>query len=252
MLRTRVIPCLLLRDGGLVKGCRFKNHQYVGDPINAIKIFNDKEVDELLVLDIGATNNRSGPDFNFIEQFASECFIPLSYGGGISSLQQAATLFSLGIEKVCIQSAAIYDLKIIESISNQFGSQSVVVSIDIKTDWLGRYQLFHAARRKTLNRAWIEFIQSVVAAGAGEVVINSVDREGLMEGMDFRLVHLASEAVSIPVIATGGAGSLDDIKSAANAGASAVAAGAFFVYHGPHRAVLITFPEYAELEALLS
>ncbi|NOQ76555.1 MAG: imidazole glycerol phosphate synthase subunit HisF [Methylococcaceae bacterium] len=251
MLRTRVIPCLLLKDGGLVKGQQFKNHKYVGDPINTIKIFNDKEVDELMVLDISASRNAVAPDYTLLEQFASECFMPLCYGGGIKTLEQAKKIFSLGVEKVCLQSSAIEDLNIIRQISNLFGSQSVVVSIDIKSNFLNQKKLFHATKRKSLKLPWQNFIHDCVSAGAGEVLINSVDHEGSMSGVDLNLIQQVSEMISVPVIATGGVGSLKHIKAASDVGASAVAVGSFFVYHGPHRAVLITFPKYQELENLL-
>lgn len=252
MLRTRVIPCLLLKDGGLVKGIEYKNHKYVGDPINAIKIFNDKEVDELIVLDILASKNGMGPNFTLVEQFASECFMPLCYGGGIETIEQAKTLFSLGVEKICIQSSAYKDLEIIKEISRKFGSQSVVVSIDIKTNWLKRKNLYYAANKKFVKHSWMEFIQESIASGAGELMINSVDYEGHMNGMDLELIAQVCESVPIPVIAGCGVGNLDHIKSASKVGASAIAVGSYFVYHGRHRAVLITFPKYQELENLFT
>lgn len=251
MLKHRVIPCLLLRNGGLVKTRRFADPKYVGDPINAIRIFNDKEVDELMVLDITASKERREPNFALIEQFAGECFMPLCYGGGIRTVEQARQLFSLGVEKVCLQTAALEEPTLITRISERFGSQAVLVCVDIKKDWLGRQQLYAAAREKALSNPWLHFIQEMVAAGAGELVLNAVDRDGTMQGMDLDLIRKASSAVSVPLIALGGVGSLADIKSAVDAGASAVAAGAFFVFHGPHRAVLITYPDYQELENLL-
>jgi imidazole glycerol-phosphate synthase subunit HisF len=252
MLKHRVIPSLLLRDGGLVKTLRFAEPKYVGDPINAIRIFNEKEVDELMVLDIAASKEGRAPHFALIEQFAGECFMPLCYGGGIRTVEQARQLFALGVEKVCLQSAALEDPTLVTRIAERFGSQAVLVCIDVKKNWLGKRQLYSAAQGKTLGRPWLQFVKEMIAAGVGELVINAVDRDGTMAGMDLDLIREASAAVPVPLIALGGAGSLADIKAAVDAGASAVAAGAFFVFHGPHRAVLITYPRYQELEALLS
>jgi cyclase len=251
MLKHRVIPSLLLHNDGLVKTQKFSHPKYVGDPINAIRIFNDKEVDELVVLDISASREDREPNYELIEQLAGECFMPLCYGGGIRTIEQARKLFELGLEKVAIQSAALEDMSLITKISEQFGSQSVVVSVDIKKNWLGKRNLFVSASKQLSSRKWTEFIQQAVAAGAGEVMLNAVDRDGLMQGMDIDLIREASLNLSVPLIAVGGVGSLEDIKAATDAGASAVAAGAFFVYHGPHRAVLITYPSYSELEDLL-
>lgn len=252
MLTHRVIPCLLLRHGGLVKTLKFANPKYVGDPINAIRIFNDKEVDELMVLDIVATKEHGEPDYKLIEEFAGECFMPLCYGGGIRMIEQAQRLFALGVEKVCLQTAALEDRRLITRIAERFGSQSVLISVDVKKNWLGQRRLYAAASGRTLTHPWMEFLQESVAAGAGEVVLNTVDHDGTMQGMDVELIRQASAAVSVPLIAVGGVGSLADIRAAVDAGASAVGAGAFFVFQGPHRAVLITYPRYAELQQLLS
>lgn len=250
MLKHRVIPALLLKNGGLVKTRRFSDSQYVGDPINAIRIFNEKEVDELVVLDITASRDRREPDFGLIEQFAGECFMPLGYGGGIRTVEQARRLFALGVEKVVIQSAALHDLSFISRVADECGSQSVVVSIDVKQNWLGKTKLYSSSSRSTDSRDWLDFTAAAVSAGAGEVLLNAVDRDGVMEGMDLGLIREASERVSVPLVAVGGAGSLAHVKAAVDAGADAVAAGAFFVFHGPHRAVLITYPGYDELERL--
>ena len=252
MLKHRVIPCLLLLDEGLVKTTRFSKPKYVGDPINAIRIFNDKEVDELMVLDIGASRSGKEPNYELIEQFAGECFMPLCYGGGIRTVEQARRLFALGVEKVCLQSAALDDLSIVTRIAEQFGSQSVLVSVDVKGGWLGRQSLYSSRSAKATNRPWLSFLKDAVAAGAGEVVLNSVDRDGTMQGMDLTLIREASAAIPVPLVAAGGAGSLEDIRAAVDAGASAVSAGALFVFHGPHRAVLITYPRYEELLELFA
>ena len=250
MLKHRVIPALLVRNGGLVKTLKFKNPQYVGDPINAIRIFNEKEVDELLVLDISASKESQEPNYGLIEKFAGECFMPLAYGGGVTTVEQAARLFGLGVEKVCIQTAALRDLTLVSRLADRFGSQSVLVSVDVKRNWLGKIQIYGFADGKTRHEPWLELFKRVVTLGAGEVVLNAVDRDGTLAGPDLELIRTAAESISVPLIAVGGIGNLADIKAAVEAGASAVAAGAFFVFHGPHRAVLITYPKYQELENL--
>jgi len=245
VLRPRVIPCLLLSGGGLVKTRRFREPKYVGDPINAVRIFNDKEVDELMVLDIEATREGRGPDLALIEELAGECFMPLCYGGGIRTAQDAKAIFSLGVEKVALQSAFLRTPKIVREVADHAGEQAVVVSLDIEKDWLGRQKL-----RGARSRDWREALTEAVQSGAGEVLLTSVEREGTLGGMDLPLIEEASAMIDVPLIANGGAGSLVDIEAAVRAGASAVAAGAFFVFYGPHRAVLITYPRYEELREL--
>jgi cyclase len=251
MLKHRVIPCLLLRNEGLVKTNRFRDPKYVGDPINAIRIFNDKEVDELMVIDINATKEGKEPQYHLIEQFAGECFMPLCYGGGVSTVEQAHRLFSLGVEKICLQTAALENPALIGEIAARFGSQSVLVSIDVKKNWLGKRQVYASARHKSLSIPLPELLKQMVDAGAGEIVLNSVDQDGVMNGMDLELIREVSALLSVPLIAVGGVGSLEDIRRGIEAGASAVAAGAFFVFHGPHKAVLITYPKYSQLENLM-
>lgn len=247
MLKHRVIPCLLLRNGGLVKTLKFADAKYVGDPINAIRIFNDKEVDELMVLDITASKEGKEPDYKLVEEFASECFMPLCYGGGIKTVEQAKKLFALGVEKVCLQSSVLDNLTLVKKLSNQFGNQSILVSVDVKKNWRGVPKLYAAASGKTLDKKWTDFLKEAVEAGAGEIVLNAVDKDGTMEGMDTKLIEEACSALSVPLIAVGGVGSLADIKAGVIAGASAVSVGAYFVFQGPHRAVLITYPKYKEL-----
>lgn len=251
MLKHRVIPALLMQNRGLVKTVGFKNAKYVGDPINAIRIFNDKEVDELVVLDIQASRGGREPDYEMIELLAGECFMPLCYGGGVSNVDQVARIFDLGVEKICIQSKAIEQIDFISETARRFGSQSVVVSVDIKRNWFGRSGLYQSRTGKRLERSWLEFCLNAVEAGAGEILLNSVDRDGKMVGYDLELISELSHQVSVPVIALGGAGCLADFKQAVDAGAAAVAAGSMFVFHGPHRAVLIKYPQYQELEELL-
>jgi cyclase len=251
MLKNRVIPSLLLKNGGLVKTTKFKDPKYVGDPINAIKIFNEKQVDELMVLDITASKEGREPNYSLIEQFAGECFMPLAYGGGIRTVEQAKRLFASGVEKICLQTAALENLALVTELAERFGSQSVMVSIDIKKNWLGSPQVYSASREKVIVTNWLELLHQLIEAGAGEVLLNAVDKDGTLSGPDLDLIQKASKAVQVPLIAVGGISSLEDIKAAINVGASGVAAGAFFVYYGPHRAVLITYPKYEELENLL-
>lgn len=250
MLKHRVIPALLLRNFGLVKTTRFKDPKYVGDPINAIRIFNDKEVDELMVLDIMASKERREPNYALIEQFAGECFMPLAYGGGIRNVAQARQLFSLGVEKICLQTAALENPSLISDLAYEFGSQSVMVSVDIKKNWLSKPKLYHSATGKFMDAPWMDTLNELVSAGAGEVLLNVVDKDGTLMGPDLSIIEQASTSVDVPLIALGGVSSLADIRDCIDAGASAVAAGAFFVYHGPHRAVLITYPKYEELAQL--
>lgn len=251
MLKHRVIPALLLREGGLVKTQKFSKHKYIGDPINAIRIFNEKEVDELVLLDIDATRKGREPDYELIEGVAGECFMPLGYGGGIASVDQARRIFSAGVEKIVLQTSALSNPRLVTDIAERFGSQSVVVSIDVKRDWLGRYRLWSSAAGRIIPCSWLETLTGLVAAGAGEVLLNAVDRDGMQAGYDLRLIQMAAESVDVPLVALGGAGRLSDFAQAIEAGASAVAAGSFFVMQGTHRAVLITYPEYADLEKSL-
>jgi cyclase len=250
MLNHRIIPCLLIKGGGLVKTRRFRNPVYIGDPINAVRVFNDKEVDELIVLDLDATRERRGPNLKLIEELAGECFMPLCYGGGIRCLEDARDLFSLGIEKVSLQTAALETPTVIREIADCFGEQSVVVSVDVKRNVWGATKLFSPFSRSRSRLSWQEAIRRSVAFGAGEILLNSADRDGTMTGMDLQLIRQAARLTDVPLIAAGGAGSLADLKDAVASGASAVAAGALFVFQGPHRAVLISYPRRSEVQAL--
>lgn len=252
MLRTRVIPVLLLQDGGLVKGQHFKNHRYVGDPINAVKIFNEKEVDELVFLDISATNQRTAPDYDLIADIASEAFMPFAYGGGIKSVSQIERLFSIGVEKAIINTAAFTNSRLISDASRVAGAQSIVVSIDVKKSLFGGYEVYvHNGQTKT-NIDPVTYAKSMQDLGAGELIVCSIDREGTAKGYDLKLLDLVSTAVDIPVVGVGGVGSLQHLADAKNqTSVSALAAGDMFVFHGKHRAVLITYPKYSDLEQLL-
>ena len=252
MLRTRVVPVLLLRNGGLVKTVKFDKAQYVGDPINAVRIFNDKEVDELVFLDITATPAGKGPNFDLLADIASEAFMPFGYGGGITTLDQIKRLFQLGIEKVILNSALARDPGLVGQAAALAGSSSVVVSIDVKKSFLGRYSVCTHAGRTDLKREPAEYAAEMQRRGAGEILLTAIDRDGAQAGYDLDLVGRVSAAVSVPIVACGGAGQLADFRRAVDAGASAAAAGSMFVFHGRHRAVLITYPEYSALEALFA
>lgn len=248
MYRSRLIPCLLLQNTGFVKTVKFKEPKYLGDPINILKLFNDKEVDEAIILDITATTENKRPQFALIEKFASECFMPLGYGGGIHNIEDMKTLFQLGIEKVALNTAACENLALVRQAADIFGSQSVVVSIDVKKNWFGKYEVLTRSGRKRTGIEPISYAKRMQSAGAGELFLNSIDRDGTMQGYDLPLIQQVAAAVNIPVVACGGAGNLSDFARAVQqAGASAAAAGSFFVYKGPHRAVLISYPDQAVL-----
>jgi imidazole glycerol-phosphate synthase subunit HisF len=252
MLKTRVIPCLLLKSNGLVKSVKFKNPTYVGDPINAVKIFNDKEVDELLFIDIEASRQKRGPDFDFIVKISREAFMPFGYGGGIRTIDDVKTLMRLGVEKVSINAHALENPDFITAASEICGSQSVVVAIDVKKDLFGNHRVYDHVTGKATKMNPVDFAQMIEQKGAGEILLNSVDRDGTFSGYDIELIKKITSAVNIPVIALGGAGSMKDFVSAVHDGhASAVAAGSYFVFYGPHRAVLITYPDKNELKQML-
>lgn len=241
MLRPRVIPCLLLSGQGLVKTEQFRHPKYVGDPMNAIRIFNEKMADELIVIDIDASRRHAGPNFEMIELFADQCFMPVTYGGGVRSGEDAARIFDLGIEKISLQSAALSDPRIVSSIATRYGSQAVVISIDVARTRLGKRALYSSLERRTIKAPWSEWLRTSVDAGAGEVLLTDVQREGSGSGLDLEFVSEATSLVDVPVTVQGGVGSLTDIRDGLRAGASAVAAGSFFVFQGRHRAVLISY-----------
>ncbi|PIW30997.1 MAG: imidazole glycerol phosphate synthase subunit HisF [Rhodospirillales bacterium CG15_BIG_FIL_POST_REV_8_21_14_020_66_15] len=248
----RVIPVLLLRGRGLYKTVKFKDPVYVGDPMNTVRLFNEKEANELVVLDIGATAEGRGPNFDFLEDLASECFMPFAYGGGITSVEQIKKLFFLGAEKAVINAQAFDRPGLIDEAARLFGSQSVVVSIDAKRRMLGAYDVCTHNGTKARRRRPAEFAREMESRGAGEILINAIDRDGTMTGYDLELVREVSEAVSVPVVACGGAGRPQDFRAAVAAGAAAVSAGAYFVFQGKHRAVLVSYPSEDELRAIFS
>jgi cyclase len=247
MNRARIIPFLLLKGGSLVKTRQFTNPQYVGDPINAVKIFNEKEVDELVLLDIGATVAGSGPDFALIEDIASEAFMPVGYGGGIRSLAQIERLFKTGIEKVSLNSVLFEQPGLVAEAARIFGSQSIIGGIDVKRDFLGRHGLYSHGGRRRQKVGVLDHVRRLEQLGAGELVFNSIDRDGTMAGYDLAFVEKVAKSVPIPVICLGGAGTAEHLREGLRSGASAAGAGSMFVFHGKHRAVLISYTDPAEI-----
>ena len=251
MIGKRVIPCLLLKDRGLYKTVRFSNPKYVGDPINAVRVFNDKEVDEITVLDIGAA--RTGIiDFDLIQDFASECFMPLCYGGGIRQIAQMQRLFDLGLEKLSLNTAAFETPDLVTEAAKQFGSQSVVVSIDVRAAGLRKSSVVIRSGSQRVRGTPVEHARRAADRGAGEVLLTSIDREGTGRGYDTRLIAEVASSVEIPLVAHGGAGRVEHLKDAFDAGASGAAAGSLFVFQGPHKAVLISYPTQEEQEIKLA
>lgn len=252
MLRPRIIPCLLVKNGGLVKTVQFGNPKYVGDPINAVRIFNEKEVDELIVIDIDATAQNREPDYILIKNLAAECRMPLCYGGGVKSLDQIQKIISLGVEKVAISSSAVHAPQLISDAAARVGSQSIVVVMDVKmTGLFRRYEVFTHNGTKGTGLSPPEFAKKIEALGAGEIVINAIERDGVMNGYDLNLVTLVREAISLPMTVLGGAGSLEDISSLIRQQRIiGAAAGSLFVFKGKYRAVLINYPSRDEKDAL--
>lgn len=248
MLRSRIIPCLLLHQNGLVKTINFANPKYVGDPINAVKIFNEKEVDELIVLDIDATVNANPPDFDVIKKIAHECRMPLCYGGGITNKDEAIKIISLGVEKISLSNAALVNPKLCKEIAEVIGCQSVVVTIDVKKNFFGRYDIYSHNGKKKSKWKFEEFISLIESYGIGEIVINSIDNDGLMKGYDFSLIKFLRTICSVPITALGGAGSLSDIQNLISEfKIIGAAVGSLFVFKGKYRAVLITYPQKKDI-----
>ncbi len=252
MLRPRIIPCLLVHDKGLVKSVQFKNYKYVGDPINAVRIFNEKEVDELMVIDIDATVENREPDYKMIENLAAECRMPLCYGGGVKTVAQAQRIFSLGVEKIAVSAAAIADISLIKKMGDVVGSQSVVVVVDVKKKLLGGYEVYTHNGKKKTGKNPFEYVKELEKAGAGEIVINAIDQDGTMKGYDLPLIEKVREAITIPMSVLGGAGSLQDIGQLINKfGIIGAAAGSLFVFVGKYKAVLINYPKREEKDQLI-
>lgn len=248
MQRIRVIPVLLLKNEGLIKTIKFKNPKYIGDPRNAVKIFNEKEVDELAFLDIEASLSKKGPNFEMLEEIASECFMPLCYGGGISSMGQIKRLFSLGVEKVALNTILHDENNLLRDASEQYGNQSLIASIDVKKNFFGKYEVYTKGGSINTKKDPVKFAVEMQQLGAGEILLTSIDKDGTLSGYDLNLIKSVTSAIDIPLIACGGAKNLNDMKAAVLEGqASAVGAGSFFVYHGKHNAVLISYPSPNEL-----
>jgi len=244
----RIIPVLLLKNRGLYKGIKFKDHKYVGDPINTVKIFNDKEVDELIILDIeaGKFNNKT-IDFDYLKEVVSEAFMPIGYGGGVSSIDDAKKLFKIGIEKIVLNTNAILNFQLVEELVRYFGSQSVVFSLDVKKTLLGYHCFMRSGQIKTDHEP-VKIAKIMQDLGVGEIMLNDIDRDGTLKGYNLDLIKKVSESLNIPLIACGGASSIEDFKKAIDVGAHACAAGAMFVFHGPHRAVIISYPGYTQIK----
>jgi len=243
MLRPRIIPCLLVRNKGLVKTVQFREGKYVGDPINAVRIFNEKEADELMVLDIDATAKGEEPDLKMIRFWAAECRMPLCYGGGVKTVEQARTIISLGVEKVSLSSAAIADPGLVASIARDVGNQSVVVVLDVRKTHDGKYEIWTHNATKNTGKSPVEFAKTLQDLGVGEIVVNSIDRDGELKGYDLELADRIREAIAVPMTMLGGAGALQDIGDLiARFEIIGAAAGSLFVFKGVYRAVLINYP----------
>lgn len=253
MLRSRIIPCLLIRNKGLVKTVQFKDSKYVGDPINAVKIFNEKEVDELIVLDIDATMEGREPDFNMIQNLANESRMPLCYGGGVKTVEHAKQIIHLGAEKVALSSAVIKTPDLVKAIGKAVGVQSVIVILDVKKKGLfGKYQVYTHNGAKPTGKDPMELAMQFEKLGIGEIVINSIDNDGMMKGYDLKLIDLVRDAINLPMTVLGGAGTLNDIKEIVRKyKVIGVAAGSIFVFKGKYKAVLINYPNEEEKKKLL-
>ena len=251
-MSIRVIPSLLIHNGGLIKSVKFKDYQYVGDPINAVKIFNEKEVDEIAVIDIDASRDNRAPNIEKIAEIASEAFMPMAYGGGITSIAQIKEILYNGIEKVILNKVLHTKPSLITEAANLFGNQSVVASIDVKKVFLKGYRVFTDNGKNNTGLHPVAFALQAQKMGAGEILLNCIDKDGTFTGYDTTLVKEVSSAVNIPVIALGGAATINDFVNAKNAGASALSAGSMFVFQRPHKAVLISYPTRTELKTLIN
>ena len=252
MLRARIIPCLLVHKKGLVKTVNFKNPKYVGDPINAVKIFNEKEVDELMVIDIDATVEGRGPDFNLIKNLAVECRMPFCYGGGVTKVEEAREIIKLGAEKIAISSSAINNFDLLTKIGEVVGMQSIVVVIDVKKKLFGGYDIYIKNGKEKTKIKINDFLVQLNQIGVGEIVINSIDRDGTMQGYDMDLISYVRENVDMPLTVIGGAGTHSDIKQLISKfKIIGAAAGSLFVFKGKYKAVLINYPSIDEKKTLL-
>lgn len=252
MLRPRIIASLLIKDNGLVKTTKFKDPRYLGDPMNAVRIFNEKEVDELAVFDISATVNGKGPNLKLIENLAEECRMPLCYGGGITKVEEAQQIFSLGVEKIALSSVAFSNPQLITNLADKVGAQSVVIVLDVKKKLFGGYDVYTHNGKRSVGKNPFELISHFQELGAGEIVINNIDEDGMMKGYDLLLVEKARKATTLPLTVLGGVGKLDDIgKLVEKFGIIGAAAGSLFVYKGKLKGVLINYPNFDEKKQLL-
>jgi len=252
MLQTRIIPCLLLKDDSLVKTVNFKKPAYIGDPVNTARIFNELEVDELTLLDISATSNKKKPNFKILAELANECFMPLAYGGGINDFEDAKKIFQIGIEKVIINSIAFSKPAFITELAEHFGNQAIVASIDVKKNMFGKYQVFSNSGTKKQKVDPVDWAQELEQLGAGEILLTAIHQEGTWMGFDINIIEKISNAVNIPVIANGGASSIEDIEKAVKQGnASAVSLGSMVVYQNKGMGVLVNFPDTEKLNKVL-
>ena len=251
MLRPRIIPSLLIQDNGLVKTVNFKNGKYVGDPINAVRIFNEKEVDELAIFDIDATAKGLEPNYSLIERIANQSRMPLCYGGGVKTVEQAQKIFGLGIEKIALSSAVLHNPELITQIANRVGAQSVIVVLDVKKKLFGGYEVYTHNGKKSTGINPFDFAEKAQRLGAGEIIINSIDQDGVMKGFDMNLIDKVRDKISLPLTVLGGAGELQHIQQVIHKhGVIGVAAGSLFVFKGVYKAVLINYPEKGEKEKL--
>lgn len=251
MLIKRIIPSLLIKNGGLVKTTQFKNPSYIGDPINTVKIFNEKEVDEIVIFDIDASSHNKKPNFELLHEMASEAFMPLMYGGGIKNLEDMSRIFNIGFEKICVSSLLFENPQIIKEAIEIYGAQSIVACLDVKKGLLKGDSIYIHNGKKKVPLALKDAIKHIQDIGVGELIINSISRDGTYKGFDLELINLFSNSLDIPVIPVGGASHVKDFLAAFNSGASGAAAGSLFVYNGIHRAVLISYPKRSEIEQLL-
>jgi len=252
MLRTRVIPCLQLIDESLVKTVKFGNHGYIGDPINTVRIFNELEVDELCFLDIRATTENREPNYKILAEIANECFMPLSYGGGVTNAETAKRILSIGFEKIVINTAAYLNPSLVTEVANYSGNQSVVGSIDVKKNLFGKYQVYTHDGRQKQSKDPIKWAKELEELGAGELLVTSMDKDGTWNGYDIDLLKRITSAVKIPVIANGGAGKIEHIgEVVSQSKVSAVALGSMVVYQAEGLGVLVNFPDKNKLFKVL-
>jgi cyclase len=251
MLIKRIIPVLLHNNRGLVKTMKFRNPTYIGDPINTVRILSEKQVDEIIILDIERTKLGIGPNLKLIQDVTPESFVPLCYGGGIRNLMDAKAVLNLGVEKIVVQNLLFTNIKVVNEIAQNYGSQSVIAAIDVCLDNYGNYSIYDSSRGNKLKLPLETILQQIKNSFVGEIIVTSVDREGTMKGFDLNLISQIKDVLSIPLIFNGGAGTTYDLALSLKAGADAVAAGSMFVFHGSRKSILINYPDYDSKEKIL-